>query len=133
MPRLLFDASSLIYALKLRRLDILPGNYIQWLTVYEALNALWKEAHLVKTMTEEKARKLAEIVSEITGMMRVLGPHPYEAEMLAVARELGVTVYDASYIVLASRHGLTLVTEDRRLRSAAGGLVEALSLDDVVG
>ncbi len=38
--RLLFDASSLIYALKLRRPDVLRDNHVQWLTIYEALNGL---------------------------------------------------------------------------------------------
>jgi len=48
MPSYLFDSSSLVKALKLRKVNLLARNYIQWLTVYEVLNALWKDAHLLK-------------------------------------------------------------------------------------
>lgn len=34
--KLLFDASSLLYALKLGNLEILKKDYIQWLAVYKS-------------------------------------------------------------------------------------------------
>jgi len=40
VQRLLYDSSSLIKALKEREVDILAGNYIQWLTIYEVSNTL---------------------------------------------------------------------------------------------
>ncbi|RLE85419.1 MAG: VapC toxin family PIN domain ribonuclease, partial [Thermoprotei archaeon] len=40
--KFLFDTSSMLYALKLKKLRVIYGNYIQWLTVYEVTNALWK-------------------------------------------------------------------------------------------
>ena len=45
--------------------------------------------------------------------------------------KLGVTVYDSSYIILARRYGLTLVTEDRRLRAKAQGVVRCVSVDEL--
>ena len=51
--KLLFDASSVIYALKLRSLKVLYDNYIQWLTIYEVVNALWKEATLTKAISPQ--------------------------------------------------------------------------------
>jgi len=36
----LFDASSLIYALKLKKLEVLHGNFTQWLAMYESINVL---------------------------------------------------------------------------------------------
>jgi predicted nucleic acid-binding protein len=44
-----------------------------------------------------------------------------------------VAVYDASYIVLAEGYGLAPVTEERRLRSRAQGIVEVKSLRELVG
>ena len=46
-PTHLFDASSIIKALKETKLVPLGGQAIQWLTVYEVLNALWKETYLL--------------------------------------------------------------------------------------
>jgi len=36
----LFDSSPLVYALRLKRIGVLAGNYTQELTIYEVLNAL---------------------------------------------------------------------------------------------
>ena len=130
--RLLFDASSLIYALKLKKPGILRGNYIQWLTIYETLNGLWKEAHLVKTISAEEATAIARTLGKITRYMNVLDPQGAEEEILKTALEHGITVYDASYIVLAKNNSLTLVTEDRKLRAKAEKIVKTRSLREVV-
>jgi len=66
--KLLFDASSLTYVLKLRRLDVLRGNYVQWLTIYEVLNGFWKEASLVKSINAEKAVALARVLGKVLGI-----------------------------------------------------------------
>ena len=120
-PRYLFDASSLILALKESRVELLEGQAVQQLTVYEVLNALWKEARLLRVISVAAAARLAHLLGRLLsdGYMVVLEPKGLEAEILGVALELGLTAYDASYVVLASRHGLTLVTEDRKLASAA--------------
>jgi predicted nucleic acid-binding protein len=56
MPDLLFDASSLVKALKLGRVELLYRSYAQWLTFYEVLNAVWKEVYLSKTISAGRAR-----------------------------------------------------------------------------
>ena len=58
-------------------------------------------------------------------------PHPYEDEILSAARELNITAYDASYIVLAKKNGLTLVTEDKKLRTKAEKIVKVVSLTQI--
>ena len=130
-PRFLFDASSLVRALREARLQPLAGEATQWLAFYEVLNAFWKMAVLLKLLTLEEAGELAALLSELTGYMVILEPKGLEREILEAAASTGTTAYDASYIVLARRHGLTLVTEDKRLRRAARGIVEAVSLDDL--
>ena len=130
--KLLFDASSLIYALKLRRLDVLRGSHVQWLTIYEVLNGLWKEASLVKSISAEKAVALARVFGRVLRHMSILSPHGIEEEILRTALEHGVTVYDASYIVLARKNDLILVTEDKKLRNKAAEIITVKSLKEIV-
>lgn len=131
-PRLLVDSSSLVKALKLGRLEPLAGQAIQWLTPYEVLNALWKEARLVGSLSIEEALFLQEILAEVMGQMEVLAPIGLEREVLEYALSHRISVYDASYVVVADRMGLALVTEDSRLSEAARDRVSVLSFDDLV-
>ncbi len=130
MPKqkLLFDVSSLIYALKLKCIETLYDNYTQWLAIYEALNALWKEANLTKNITPSQAHKLASLLSEIIEQMKILSIHPHEQETLENASKLQLTIYDASYITLAEKHKLTLVTEDKKLKAKASNLISVTNL-----
>ncbi|MEM2373838.1 MAG: type II toxin-antitoxin system VapC family toxin [Thermoproteota archaeon] len=115
----LFDTSSLIYLLKLRKLKTLKNNYIQWLTLYEAVNVLWKESSLIGSISVDEAYEIIEILSGVVDVVKILSPHPYEREILATASKLDITAYDASYIVLADKYYLMLVTEDAELREKA--------------
>ncbi len=130
-PKYLFNASSIVRALKEARLVSLGGQAIQWLTVYEVLNAVWKEAHLLGRLSPDEAASLASIFASLAGEMVILKPEGVEGEILQLALPKGLTVYDASYIALALRHGLTLVTEDRKLAHAASSIVGLVSLDDL--
>ena len=56
----LFDASSLLAAVKAGRLDLLAGGRVHWLTLYEVCNALWREARLVGRLTGEEAVRVVE-------------------------------------------------------------------------
>jgi predicted nucleic acid-binding protein len=127
----LFDASSIIKALKLRNVDVLVGGYIQWLTIYETLNALWKEVHLLRTIPEDRVLEFAETLERLFGFMKVLDVRGLERGALEVAVKLGVTVYDSSYIVLAKRYGLILVTEDHGLKAKAQRVVKCVSVDEL--
>jgi len=131
MIKLLFDASSLIRALKESRIDLLRKNYIQWLTVYEILNALWKETYLLKTIPEEKSKDLVDILMSIIRYMNILEPTGLEKEILELAISRGATAYDASYVALAKKHGLTLVSEDQKLRERYRDLIKIINLDEI--
>ncbi len=132
MEKLLFDASSIVYSLKLRKIRILAGNYVQWLTVYEVVNAIWKEVSLVGSLSLKEANELLEIFLEVLEHMTILEPRSYELKILSIALETGLTTYDASYVVLAREKGLKLVTEDSKLRERAEELVETSSLDQLL-
>ena len=129
--KLLFDASSVIYALKLRSLKTLYDNYLQWFTIYEVINVLWKEATLTRAISLQEASEIVKLFAKTLEFMKILSPHPYEDEILSTARELNIAAYDASYIVLAEKNGLTLVTEDKKLRTKAEKLVKAASLTQI--
>uniref|UniRef100_A0A7J3X5H8 PIN domain-containing protein n=1 Tax=Thermofilum pendens TaxID=2269 RepID=A0A7J3X5H8_THEPE len=132
MPELLFDASSLIKVLKLGRVELLARSYIQWLTYYEVLNAIWKEAHLLKTIPPDKAAALAKLLNRVIRFMRVSSVEGLEEEVLRTAIDLDLTAYDSSYVVLARKLDLKLVTEDRRLRAKAQKLVKCTSVEELV-
>ncbi len=131
-PIYLIDASSLVKALKETKLVPLGGQALQWLTVYEILNALWKEAYLLRRLSPEEVAYLTSIFTEAIEAMTILEPRGLEHDILQIAVSRQVTAYDASYIALARKHGLTLVTEDKKLHQAAMGIVKTVSLDHVV-
>lgn len=130
--RYLFDASSLIYALKQAKPDVLIDNYIQWLTIYEVLNGLWKEAYLVKSISSQEATSLVQLFKSAIEFMKILDPRGLEDEIFKIAYRLGLTIYDASYIVLADKNKLVLITEDLKLREKAGKLIEVHSLEEIL-
>ena len=124
---LLLDASSLINLLKQGKLHLLKDSYIQWLTIYEALNAVWKESILLKNIGLNEARRLVEALVKAVSLAEILAPHPYREIFETAARD-GITCYDASYIVLARKHNLTLVTEDKKLAKTAQKYVKTASI-----
>ncbi|WP_460024492.1 type II toxin-antitoxin system VapC family toxin [Infirmifilum sp. SLHALR2] len=127
----LFDASSIVRALKEAKLVPLGGQALQWLTVYEVINVLWKESHLLRRLEASEADFLLHIFTRLVKEMVVLEPTGLEQDILRMAFSKGITAYDASYVALAARYGLTLVTEDRKLSRAASGVVSVASLDNL--
>jgi predicted nucleic acid-binding protein len=127
----LFDSSSLLYALKLKRIGVLAENYIQELTIYEVLNALWKETYVLRKMSIKEAESLLEVFIQLLSYLKVLDLRGLESEVFKIAVETGLTVYDASYLALARREKLTLVTEDVKLRNVASTMIQAVSLDEL--
>ncbi len=129
--RYLFDASSIVKALKETKLILLSGQALQWLTVYEVLNAFWKETYLMHKLSLEEASFLVNIFTELLREMVVLEPKGLEQDILQIAVSKGITVYDASYIALAAKYDLILVTEDRRLFRTARNMINVANLDAV--
>jgi predicted nucleic acid-binding protein len=130
MKRHLFDASSFVKALKLGKPELLIKSHIQWLTLYEIMNALWKEECLAKAIPVDKALQLMDIVTQIAKHMKILDISGLEVETLDTAIKLGLTAYDVSYIALAKKHNLVLVTEDVELKIKAQQLVKTLSIGE---
>ncbi|MEM2243168.1 MAG: type II toxin-antitoxin system VapC family toxin [Archaeoglobaceae archaeon] len=105
-------------------------NCIQHLTIYEVLNAIWKEARIFG-MNLEETKRFAEIFSEIVKRMKVLEIKNLES-VLSIAVKTGLSFYDSSYIALAAELNLELVTEDGKLREKASNIVRVSSLEEVL-
>ena len=105
---------------------------IQHLTIYEVLNAIWKETYLTKSLSRGEAERFIRIFAEALDYLNILLIHPYELEVFKTAVGLGLTVYDASYVVLTEKNDLTLVTEDEKLRKKASKKVKVVSLRKIV-
>ncbi|ABN70617.1 conserved hypothetical protein [Staphylothermus marinus F1] len=130
-PSYLFDASSLVKALKEAKLVPLGGQVLQWLTIYEVLNVFWEESYLLHRLSIEEAVSLTRDFTDLVLNMIILEPRGLEHDILQIAVSRGITAYDASYIALARKHGLTLVTEDQILAKASTNMVKTVSLDDI--
>ena len=127
----LFDASSLVKALREARLEPLGGQATQWLTLYEVLNAIWKQCAMLHALTSEEASSLIDDFLDLFHEMMVLDIRGLEHDIIQLAIAKKITVYDASYIALAAKHKLILVTEDEELLRKSKDLIQAVSLNDV--
>ena len=131
-PVYLFDASSIIEAFKMMKIVPLANQYVQQLTVYEVLNALWKENTLLHIASSNEVLKLTKIFLKLLDEMNLLDLSDCIEDTVRIALSERLTVYDASYIALSKKHGLTLVTEDKKLAKAAKRYVNAINFEDLI-
>jgi predicted nucleic acid-binding protein len=110
----LFDASSIVKAIKMAKILPLGNQYVQQLTIYEVLNALWKENMMLHTISRNEVLKLTKILLKLMEEMNILNPVDCIEDIMRIAFSERLTVYDASYIALSKKHRLTLVTEDKK-------------------
>lgn len=128
----LFDASSLVEALLLGRVEATFDQHALDLTFYEAGNALWNHRHLRERIGDDRS---ARLVALLGGLRDQLAVEPVDALDLSgtmtIAREESITFYDAAYLACAERESATLVTEDGALADAAASYVDTVSLEDI--
>lgn len=126
MTKALADASTLLLLAKhadaTKLADIASHLSTLDLASYEAGNAIWKQAKLLKLLSEREARAahdaLATLISR-TSIVRV--DELDHREAMSVALEKGIAYYDACYVMAARLLGLPLATEDRRLAGSKIG------------
>lgn len=124
----LFDASSIFEAIVRNKVEVLAGNYTVELARFELGNVLWKRRDCVNA---EEYKRLASLVKRTLNLMEVLSIDCNEAEVAELADRLNITFYDASYVFLAKSKNLSLVTEDKKLKSRVKDHIEILSLNDL--
>ena len=121
---LLFDASSILTLVRELRGDaadkLLDGATIS-LAYYEVGNALWRECFLVKRISRREAENLLKEMYAIIEQMRVTSPEGEDEgkAILDAACKFNITFYDSAYLAEADRSKSTLVTDDKKLATAA--------------
>ena len=124
MRVLLLDANSIILLTRAGGIPKCDDETVVASTgvaAYELGNAVWKDLHLFKKLTEEEAELLLTVFHK--AMLRIrIEPQLDVSERLEVLRNAGsqgISYYDSSYLTSAIRLEATLVTEDKSLRKAA--------------
>lgn len=128
----LFDASSIVNLVKRGVLTPLAEGVTLNLTLYECLNAIWKEHTLLRRLDKEKALEFADIIADIFAVVESISIEKFEREVLELAINEKLTIYDASYLYIAIRKKLILVTDDISLQKKASKYVKTLSTEDLI-
>ena len=124
MNALLLDANSIIL---LARAGWIPEGdddtnvMTTAIAAYELGNAVWKDLHIFKKLTEEESQILLTAFYEAILRLRV-EPQLELSERLEIlgnADRLSISYDDSSYLTAAMRLEATLVTEDKGLTKAA--------------
>lgn len=135
---LLFDASSLANLIKKGKLDPFREGATLDLAIYEAANAVLKEALLLKRVSEETAVKWLKVIGGVLDAIPVyslksVGSLPEALrEVYSLATLEKLTVYDAAYLYAAMRLGATLVTDDRKLLEVGRKYVQVASSSELL-
>ena len=126
----LFDSSSIINLCSERKIERLLEGYTLNLAFYELGNAVWKQVHLHKALTQEEGGEALAALTQVYRQMREL--HVEDASsILNIAVEEGLTYYDASYIHAAIKNDAMLVTDDRKLHTAASKHVKTTTSEEL--
>lgn len=90
------------------------------LALKEALNAVWKDVVVRKTMSINVATQLMKILLSMVGVNIDVEPETkYLPKAFEIALKTGITVYDALYVALAMEKKLPLATLDEKQAKAA--------------
>ncbi|MEM1732199.1 MAG: type II toxin-antitoxin system VapC family toxin [Desulfurococcaceae archaeon] len=127
----LYDASAILNLVKRGELRVFLGGHTLDLAIYEVANAVWKECYLLGKIKIETAYKVIELISGIFNVLNLHSVKGFEKEVMDIAVKEGVTFYDASYMYIAMRNKLTLVTDDRKLMSAARKYVNVTTTNEI--
>ncbi|MBE9391243.1 type II toxin-antitoxin system VapC family toxin [Fervidicoccus fontis] len=127
----LLDASAIINLIKNKKLEAFENASTTDLALYECLNAVWKEAFMLKRLKEETALKLAGSIAKIFSSIEAYSITGFEGEALNLALKEGITFYDAVYLYIAIRNGFTLVTDDEKLKDIASKYIKAMRSAEV--
>jgi predicted nucleic acid-binding protein len=136
-PRLLFDA-NVIYRLirdcPEKAMDMLMEGTTISLAYYELGNALWREAHLLKRISIEEAKKSLSLMYAMLVRMQLVEVEGEQGiEILQTAHKCNLTFYDSAYLVEAKKTSKILLTDDNKLAKAAEILgVETLSSNTLI-
>ena len=133
----LLDASAFILLIKKADIksviDCLQDSLVLDLTFYEVGNVIWKESILTKFLTPEEATKLGTMAQTVlTKLNRIVSEAEAFQKILEIAQTEKLSYYDSSYVHYAKKTDLTLITEDKELRTKARKYVEVRTVGTVL-
>ena len=116
----LYDTSAMINTMLQHpeRTDVLVGDVILDLTLYEAGSTMLKICCRNQKTAEESKSVLVEMVKFMQNM-RSLNATGLAQEIFDVSLKRNLSYYDAAYLAVAVKNNLTLVTDDHKLAKAA--------------
>ena len=122
----LVDASALLLVVKhadASKLADVAGDLATLdLASYEAGNAIWKQARLLKLIREKDARATHEALLGLLSHASIVREQELDhVRAMDLALKKGIPYYDACYIIAAESLDLPLATEDRKLAGSAAG------------
>lgn len=118
----LYDTSALLNLMLnkgSKALDILSGQAVLDLTIYEIGNSIWKFSYLQKKITKNQSCALLDISSSVIDNMTVLDIKSIENDIKEHSINLGQSFYDSAYLGVAKKYNLELVTDDKKLQKNA--------------
>ena len=125
----LFDSSA-IFNLSLQgKYDTLVAGATIPLARYEIGNVLWKNYKIRRRISKKEATEAGNVLFELIDSMEMVDP-PLPSAM-RIALEEGITFYDSSYVAAAIESGCDFVTDDMKLREAAGPRVRTMGSSDL--
>jgi len=132
----LFDASALVNLLVSRgsaALDLMRGNDILDLTLYEVGNAVWKLCTLRGKISPAEADSLlgALVRTAMDHMNLIRISRVDHMSISGLARAERLSYYDAAYLSAARERKRELVTDDVRLTTVASKFINVKRSSDL--
>jgi predicted nucleic acid-binding protein len=128
----LLDASALMTLVKKADAQTTAActrnSVILDLTFYEVGNAIWKESTLTNLLKADEAERLEIVAHRILAKLEKLTIQSADlSKILKIAKLEKTTFYDSSYIYYAKENKLTLVTEDKALKTKANKTIKTIT------
>ena len=128
--KLLFDSSSIINLCAREKIDELLEGVTLSLAFYEIGNAVWRQVHLHKALTQVEGGRALGAVVEVLKKMGEIRVEDASA-ILDIAVGEGLTFYDASYLHVAIKKETALVTDDEKLNHVAEKYVQTVTSEEL--
>jgi predicted nucleic acid-binding protein len=125
----LFDSSAIFNLFLQGKYDTLVAGTTVPLARYEIGNVLWKNYKIRKRISKKEAIESGNVLFELIDSMEMVDP-PLPSAM-RIAMEEGITFYDSSYVAAALESGCDFITDDMKLREAAGSRVRTRGSSDL--
>ncbi|MGQ4891171.1 MAG: type II toxin-antitoxin system VapC family toxin [Candidatus Njordarchaeia archaeon] len=127
----LFDTSALMDLIERKKHNILKGQYVLDLTVYEVGNIIWKMVNIFGSLNKRSAIELSKQINIIISKLNILRIENNMENILEIAVNERLTFYDASYIYFARVNNLILVTNDQKLLKKGEKMVKILKSSEI--